>query len=492
MGGVKKQGTAAGANPRSLYTWPMWKYLVWLLGWPLGLAGQPVSVWEPPAFAADAYATAAPEVVPGSGDTFFYLQDLFKLRDRRWSGTWLVQLRPRPPRVFGQASEGLDLVSQTPVDAPHAQRPTHLRLLRLASSLAVVGRLPDPQFDGPRAVVQFFDLKGQPMGPLQTLSCYYNESAAGWWDTLLVAAGGERLVWWGENRQDLPARRRTFVSVFADGGRLQWQHEVRWPRTDHTVGSLTVDRHNTLYLLLDPVGSTSRHRLLAYEPRQKVFSSSDLHWPAPVAWQAALTLDARGLPVVGAVLGHAVDAGLRNGTEGWVSWSLFRWVAAPGGVRLLDSLTVPLADSLRERYCRGSRFRLDGFRIAGEVLLWSWSEPQGDLLTLAFDLEERGPQLRWSAALFRRGGQLLAHETLPAACLRLYTEATDPAGSFRLWRIDRATGRSRRQLVQPAGVPGFGLAGGAALTESRAWILPLAGRAGTAGYRLLHYPLPNP
>ncbi len=462
--------------------------LVWLLlaMLPVGVLAQQVAVFKPPVFAADAYATAPPELVPGRGDAFFYLQELYRLRDRRWSGTWLVQVRPKPPRVYGQAAESLELVSQTPVDAPHAQRPTGLRLLRLASSLAVVGRLPDLQFGGLRAVVQFFDLAGKPLGPLQTLSCYYSERAWNWWDTVLVSDGGQRLVWWSENRHEAPARRRTLVSVFADGGRLQWQHEVSWPTANHTLRSLAADRHNTLYLLLDPSHAGSRPQLLAYEPKQRQLAAADLDWPAPVAWQAALALDARGLPVVGAVLGHAVGLGLRNGTESWVAWGLYRFVAEGRHLRRLDSLTLPLADTLRERYCRGANFQLQEFRIEGELLRWSWAESDSDLLTLAFDLEERGPRLRWSAALFRRGGKLLMTAQETTTCLQLYTEATDPLGTLRLWRIDSATGRSRRQLVHQAWPVNFRPAGGGAQTENGTLMLPLAGQDPAAGYRLLH------
>lgn len=477
----------------------------------LGLAsasGQRVAVFEPPPFEADAYANQAPELAPGRDGAFFYLQELYRERDRRWSGTWLVQLRPEDSKVFGQPAEKLTLASQTPVDAPHEQRPANLRLYRLGNSLAVTGRLPDPHFSGPRAVVQFFDLNGKATGPFQTLSCYFNEKADGWWDTVIVSGHGERLIWWGENRHEPPASRRSFVSVYSDAGRLQWQREVKWPNAGgaSVLRSLAADRLNNLYLLLDPAQGAARWRLLCYRPDAQTFAETDIDWGGPFAWQTALTLDARERPVVGAALGHAVELGLDNRAhatrrENWTAWGAQSFALTPDGLRPLWNLRQPLEDTLRERYCMGADLELRGFEIEGDELFWRWEEEYADggetrtrdLLTLAFELEP-APRLLWSAALFKLQSGAADEGLLSCAAARsatnlyaLYSLERDPYGTFRLWQIDRKTGKAKARLVQTPVPTGYRASvRGGCFTESRTFVLPLFGGRPDAGYRLLN------
>lgn len=409
---------------------------------------------------------------------------------------------------------------------------TPMKLIRLAESVAVVGRVPDPATKGENVVVRFFTFGGPEKGTgyvLQRLA----KSPGQFMVHLAADPTGRRLLYYGVDQSLSIRQREHFCAVVTSEGQIQWSRALDLQMAGigaknpdkYAVQPPVIDRAGVVSFLTIPVvyGTTLDDavmppRLLRYDPRTKLIGETPVRFGYTFCEAALQQTVNDELLILGIVVDGQSPTSFWNGKwaerggdgkgKHWGRVGLMR-LGTDGKVK--SKKLWPLPDSIGSAY-KSTPVNLNAQRLvyahatpaaeAGSTdLYWLWEEAyradggrgahvRGELAVLAFDTQ--ADSLRWGRRLVKRQrdsrNDLLLSVTpgVTGQWLRLvYVTESGGEGRLRASSFNRAGGGLVHKDLIERGADYAFFAERSVQLDARRVLLLGAGAYGENYYRLI-------
>lgn len=411
---------------------------------------------------------------------------------------------------------------------------TPIRLIRLAETVAVVGRVPDPATKGENIVVRFFSFTGPERGNgfvLQRLARQPGDFVV----HLAADPAGRRMLYYGVDRGLSIRQREHFCAVVAADGQIQWSRALELQTAG--IGAKNPDKYAVLPPVIDAAGAVSfltvpvvyggtlddigmPARLLRYDPRTKLLGETAVRFGYTFCEAALQQLSSGELVVLALVVDGQSPTRFWNGKtparggdgkgKHWGRLGYLR-LGPDGKVRskklwpLPDSIGLPyqqLGPNLTEgRLLYAGATPAEPAPAGSTDLYWLWEEAyradagrgtptRGELAIFALDTG--ADSLRLGRRLSKRQRDSRGDLTLGAAAgltpqwLRLvYTDEVGGELRLRVSSLNRQQGGLvHKDLLERANDYAFFPSRSCQVDASRLYLLG-AGRLGENYYRLM-------
>ena len=279
----------------------------------------------------------------------------------------------RYPNDYTQCyTDGFEEVWFAPLTRQGERRLLVQDMFRMNNSVAVVGDKYLASVKRQMAHIQFYDLKGKPLGGLQKVAKYDKKCKKGYQDEMSTSSDGSCFLWMGHNPTAKNKKRRAFFNVFRDNGRPLWGRSLSVPHLvsdKYKIKQSNVDKKGNVYLLLTYEVATNTLKdtlnlpiILRYDYREKKFAEYKLEIPHASVQESQIYMNREGELVFTGIISDGSEKGFLNGAKSSgvaLKWNkiIYKKFKVERDLTLVQDYTLDMPESWLDRYGkRGANF----------------------------------------------------------------------------------------------------------------------------------------